>query len=298
MRFARSLVVLDLEPLAPRAPRLPHRRWGPLAQLTAATALHMTLVLIVAVLETTLTRGIAPQRTAPIPEVRHVVFLPSEMPRTPTGGGGGGNKRQDAIRRAQGVGADAITLRAGNRPAPTAPVAAPSAAAIEDVPPLPSILLDAKPLASGLFDQIGLPTGAVMSGTSTGPGSGGGVGTGSGTGTGSGRGPGFGPGSGGGTGGGVYRAGGAVSAPRPIKEVRPKYTGAALKNKIQGTVVLEAVVTADGCASQIRIVRSLDPGGLDEEAVAAVAQWRFEPGRLAGAPVDVLVTIVLSFSLR
>ncbi len=177
-RFARSLVVLELDPLAPRVPRLPHRRWGPLAQLTAAAALHVTLILIVAVLETTLPRGIAPRLTAPIPEVRHVVFLPSEMPRTPTGGGGGGNQRQDAIRRAQGVGADAITLRAGNRPAPTAPVAAPSAAAVEDVAPLPSILLDAKPLASGLFDQSGLPTGAVMSGTSTGPGSGGGVGTG------------------------------------------------------------------------------------------------------------------------
>lgn len=290
--------MLELDPLSPRTPRLPHRRLGPLAQLTAATALHMTLVLIVAFVQTTLTRGIAPRPATPIPEVRHVVFLPSEMPRTPTGGGGGGNQRQDAIRRAQGVGADAITLRVRNRPAPTAPVAAPSAAAVEDVLPLPSILLEATPLASGLFDQIGLPSGAVMSGTSTGPGSGGGVGTGSGTGTGSGRGPGFGPGSGGGTGGGVYRAGGAVSAPRSIKEVRPKYTTAALVNKIQGTVVLEAVVTGDGCTSQIRIVRSLDPGGLDEEAVAAVAQWRFEPGRLAGAPVDVLVTIVLSFSLR
>jgi TonB family protein len=159
-------------------------------------------------------------------------------------------------------------------------------------------VLDAKPLASGLFDQIGLPTGGVMSGTSTGPGSGGGVGTGFGTGIGSGRGPGFGPGSGGGTGGGIYRPGGAVSAPRLIKEVKPKYTSEALVKRIQGTVVLEAVVTADGCASQIRIVRSLDAGGLDEEAVAAVAQWRFEPGRLGAAPVDVLVTIVLNFSLH
>ena len=115
---------------------------------------------------------------------------------------------------------------------------------------------------------------------------------------GAGRGPGVGPGTGGGTGGGVYRAGGTVSAPRLIKEVRPKYTNEALVNKIQGTVVLEAVVTRDGYASQIRVVRSLDAGGLDEEAVAAVAQWRFEAGRLGETPVDVLVTIVLSFSLR
>ena len=173
-----------------------------------------------------------------------------------------------------------------------------AAPAVEDVPPLPSIVLDAKPLASGLFDQLGLPTGGVMSGTSTGPGSGGGVGTGSGTGMGSGRGPGFGPGSGGGTGGGIYRAGGAVSAPRLIKEVKPRYTTEALLKRIQGTVVLEVIVTSDGCTSNIRVARSLDRGGLDEEAVAAVAQWQFDPGRLGAAPVDVLVRIELDFVIR
>jgi periplasmic protein TonB len=115
---------------------------------------------------------------------------------------------------------------------------------------------------------------------------------------GSGDGPGLGPGSGGSTGGGVYRPGGAVSTPRLIKEVRPKYTTEAFLKKIEGTVVLEAVVTGDGCASQIRVVKSLDRGGLDEEAVLAVAQWRFEPGRLDGAPVDVLVTILLDFWIR
>ena len=226
------------------------------------------------------------------------MFLAPELPRPGRGGGGGGNQRPDPIRRAQGVGTDTITLRVRKEPPPTAPVTTAATAAVEDLPPIPSIVLDAMTLASGLFDQIGLPTGDVMSGTSTGPGSGGGVGTGSGTGTGSGRGPGFGPGSGGGTGGGIYRPGGAVSAPRLIKEVKPKYTSEALANSIQGTVVLEVIVAADGCASQIRIVRSLDAGGLDEEAVAAVAQWRFEPGRLGAAPVDVLVTIMLDFTIR
>jgi TonB family protein len=96
----------------------------------------------------------------------------------------------------------------------------------------------------------------------------------------------------------VYRPGGAVSAPRLIKEIRPRYTPEALRDRIQGTVELEAIVTGDGCASQIRVVKSLDRGGLDEEAVAAVAQWRFEPGRLAGAPVDVLVRILLDFTIR
>jgi periplasmic protein TonB len=302
IRLARSLVVLDLDPLAPRTPRLPHRRLGALTQLAASTALHMTLVVMAALIAATSAPGIDARRAERItdqqrPDVRHIVFLAPELPRMGSGGGGGGNQKSEPIRRAQGVGADTITLRVRKEPPPTAPLTTVAAPAVEDVPLLPSIVLDAKPLASGLFDQIGLPTGGVMSGTSTGPGSGGGVGSGSGTGIGSGRGPGFGPGSGGGTGGGVYRAGGAVSAPRLIKEVKPGYTSDALIRRIQGTVVLEVIVTADGCASHMHIVRSLD-AGLDEEALAAVAQWRFEPGRLGAAPVDVLVRIELGFIIR
>jgi TonB family protein len=138
----------------------------------------------------------------------------------------------------------------------------------------------------------------VRAGTSTGSGSGGGVGTGTGTGIGPGAGPGLGRGSGGGTGGGVYRPGGAVSPPRVIAQVNPKYTRSAVIHHIQGTVEMELVVTRDGRPSQIRVVRSLDPGGLDEEAIAAVTEWRFEPGRVAGQPVDVLVVIILDFWIR
>jgi TonB family protein len=220
-----------------------------------------------------------------------------ELPQPARGGGGGGGNRQPGpIPRAQAIGADAITLRTTRLPPPPATsiaTAAPDAMLVT----LPSIVLDAKPLASGRLDVSGLPSAATASGTSRGPGSGGGVGSGTGTGTGSGRGPGLGPGSGGGTGGGVYRPGGAVSTPRLLREVQPRYTVEALRHKIQGTVLLEAVVTRDGCASNIRVVRSLDRG-LDAEAISAVAQWLFEPGRLAGSPVDVLVTIRLDFTIR
>jgi protein TonB len=294
--FARSVLVLHLDPLAPRTPRLPHGRLRPL-QIAASTALHVTIVVIAILIKTTSASWIEPRRSGPTveEEVRHFVFLAPELPAMSGGGGGGGNQQPRPIRRAQGVGADAITLRARRTRPPVMPVTTAPASAIEDVP---SILLDAKALASGMFDQIGLPGAGVMSATSTGPGSGGGVGTGQGTGVGSGQGPGLGPGSGGGTGGGPYRAGGAISAPRLIKEVRPKYTGEALRHMVQGTVVLEVVVTADGLPSQIRIVRSLDRGGLDEEAVSTVAQWRFEPGHFAGIPVAVLVTVLLDFSIR
>ena len=290
--------MLHVDPLAPGPPRLPRRRLGALTQLAASAALHVVLVFGALAIGTTSSERSRhdPAEDQPQPPV-HLVFLAPALPQISGGGGGGGNRQAGPIRRAQGIGSDSITLRA-RKPTPSAPVTIASSPRLADTAPLPSIALDARPLASGTFDQIGLPVAELLSGTSTGPGSGGGAGTGAGTGVGSGRGPGLGPGSGGGTGGGVYRVGGAVSAPRLIKEVRARYTPEAVRNKIQGTVVLEVVVTADGCASQIRVVRSLDRGGLDEEAIAAVAQWRFEPGRLAGVPVDVLVTIMLDFSIR
>lgn len=290
--------MLHLDPLAPRPPRLPRQPLGAVAQLAVSIALHVIVVILLTFIEITSKTGV--QRAEPIadqhgPDVRHIVFLAPKVQSPGGGGGGGGNRRPEPIRRAQGVGTDSITFRVQQRPSPPAPL---TATAVADVPQIPSIALEAKPLVSGVFEQLGLPTGGVMSGASTGPGSGGGVGTGSGTGIGPGRGPGFGPGSGGGTGGGIYRAGGSVSAPRLIKEVKPRYTTEALRNRIQGSVVLEAVVTDEGCTSQVRVVRSLDAGGLDEEAVAAVAQWQFEPGRLGATPVNVLVTIVLDFIVR
>jgi protein TonB len=81
------------------------------------------------------------------------------------------------------------------------------------------------------------------------------------------------------------------------RAVKPAYTTEALSEKIHGTVVLEFVVQADGRPADIRVARSLDRG-LDEQAVLAARQWRFEPGRLAGRPVDVLVTLVLDFNIR
>jgi TonB family protein len=283
-----------LDELAPRTPRLPQRRLGTLAQVAISIAAHVTLVVVLASIKTTSAPGNESLRHAQTPEqqVRPVFLLTPALPMG-GGGGGGGNQQPGPIRRAQGIGSDAMTLRTRRTPPTTT-----ASRVVQDVPQLPSVVLDARPLASGLFEQVGLPTGGVLTGTSTGPGSGGGVGTGIGTGIGSGRGPGLGPGSGGGTGGGVYRPGGAVSAPRLIKEIKPRYTPEAMRNRIQGTVLLEAIVTSDGCASEIRVVKSLDSGGLDEEAVLAVSQWRFEPGRRMGEAVDVLVVIEVTFLVR
>jgi TonB family protein len=234
-------------------------------------------------------QAIVPPTARVTPE--HVVFLLPTMPIPGGGGGGGGNRQTGPIRRAESPGRDAITLRIAN------PID-PSPRIVDAETPLPGLLLDAKPLASGFVEQLGLPSGGVTFGTSTGPGTGGGVGTGTGTGIGAGRGPGLGDGVGGGTGDGFYRPGGSVTAPQLVSQVRPSYTTSALDRRIQGSVFLEVVVTETGAPSQIRVVRSLDPGGLDDEAIKAVRAWKFNPGRMSGAPVPVLVTVVLDFTIR
>ena len=79
----------------------------------------------------------------------------------------------------------------------------------------------------------------------------------------------------------------------------PEYTNAAMQAKLQGTVVLEAVVLTDGTVGDVRIMRSLDSTfGLDQNAIKAVRQWRFVPGSQAGKPVPVIVSVELTFTLR
>ena len=84
-----------------------------------------------------------------------------------------------------------------------------------------------------------------------------------------------------------------------LREVRPNYTADAMRAKVQGTVLIEAVVLPDGTVGQVQVVRSLDTVfGLDQEAIKAAKQWRFAPGTRMGQPVPVLVTIELTFTLR
>ena len=90
-----------------------------------------------------------------------------------------------------------------------------------------------------------------------------------------------------------------VTVPKVISDVNPKYTAEALQARIQGTVVMTAVVRTDGTPGDIEVTKSLDTEyGLDKQAVAALSQWRFEAGRKDGKPVPVRVTIEMRFSLR
>jgi TonB family protein len=144
--------------------------------------------------------------------------------------------------------------------------------------------------------QMGDPLAKLMGPLSNGTGTGGGIGSGSGGGVGPGRGPGVGPGYGGGIGGGAYRVGGGVTRPREIFRVEPEYTDEARKNRLQGAVMLQVVIGVDGKIHDVSVLRSLGMG-LDERAMEAARQWRFEPGTKDGKPVAVVVPMEITFRL-
>jgi len=151
-------------------------------------------------------------------------------------------------------------------------------------------------LAQNAMPNLGLTTAVLPSrAPSKGAGSEGGIGSGAG-GVGSGSGPGVGPGRDGGIGGAVFRVGGGVAAPRPIVTPDPAYTDQARQAKYQGVCVLGLILDAEGRLRDIRVVRGLGMG-LDEKAVEAIRQWRFQPATRDGQPVAVLISVEVSFRL-
>jgi periplasmic protein TonB len=211
------------------------------------------------------------------------------------GGGGGGNRMKDPPRPAELPGKDKITVPVTKPPK----LEQPKQIAKNEPNPIDQLNIPAKSLASSQDQLPGAVEAPNPPSLSQGSGAGGGAGTGTGTGVGPGTGSGLGPGSGGGTGGGIYRPGNGVSLPRVLREVRPNYTSDAMRAKVQGVVVLECVVRPDGSVTDVQVIRSLDPTfGLDQEAIKAAKQWRFQPGTRMGEPVPVLISIELTFTLR
>ena len=97
----------------------------------------------------------------------------------------------------------------------------------------------------------------------------------------------------------VHKPGNGVSLPRVTHEVKPEYTREAMQQLIQGTVWMSIVVTEEGDVTDPRITKSLDAEyGLDQAALDAAKQWKFEPGRKDGKPVAVQVTIEMTFTLK
>ena len=214
----------------------------------------------------------------PVPLSRQLVFLAEPGP---GGGGGGGNSMPEPPQQAE--------LPRPEEPEPVVVEPEPTPEPVEP-PPVDQINIPAMLLAAATESRLGVIESNEASES---------TGSGSGSGAGGGQGSGLEQGSGGGLGGGVYRPGSGIVNPRILREVKPQYTADAMRAKVQGTVLLECVVLADGTVGRVDVVRSLDPTfGLDLEAVKAAREWLFQPGTRFGEPVNVLVTIELTFTLR
>jgi protein TonB len=91
--------------------------------------------------------------------------------------------------------------------------------------------------------------------------------------------------------------GGEVKKPEPIYQPQPRYTETARKARVQGTVVLRAVIDEHGNVTDLKVLRG-QPMGLDQAALDAVRMWRFKPATLHGQPVKVYFTLTVNFQLN
>jgi periplasmic protein TonB len=93
----------------------------------------------------------------------------------------------------------------------------------------------------------------------------------------------------------LVRVGGTIREPRKVFHVAPLYPEIARQSRVQGTVVMEAILDATGKVESVRVMRSHPL--LDDAAVRAVRLWRYTPTELNGVPVPVLMTVTIRFSL-
>lgn len=275
---------------ASRAPAPPGRRLP--GALTLSLGTHAGALIVLVLLANGRT---APMMVAGVEPVATRLIWMAAAPEPDGGIGGGGQDDADRPPRAARVrGEDPAAVSVSPPPSLEA-APAPREPAPAPMPIAPGL----EPSASGLDTLAGvLQPIAVNAPASRGPGTDDGAGGGPGDGIGPGGGHRIGAGGPGLTGDGPGGRGGAF-APQILVKIPPEYTHEAMRAKVQGTAVLEAVVLPDGTVGDVRIVRSLDAVfGLDQQVIRAVKAWRFAPGTRGGQPIPMIVTIELTFTLR
>jgi|RhiMethySRZTD1v2_1073278.scaffolds.fasta_scaffold00313_25 periplasmic protein TonB len=93
------------------------------------------------------------------------------------------------------------------------------------------------------------------------------------------------------------RIGGQIQTPTLVHRVEPFYPPTAVDARLQGIVILEAIVDRDGTVAEVKVLRSVN-ALLDREAVLAVKQWRYSPLVLNGIRERFVLTVTLTFSLE
>ncbi len=89
-----------------------------------------------------------------------------------------------------------------------------------------------------------------------------------------------------------------ITEPVIVSKASPVYPEDAKKDKVEGTVVIDATIDVAGKVVDARVVTGAEPR-LDKAALEAVRQWTYKPARNAkGTPVAVIFTVTVRFTLR
>jgi periplasmic protein TonB len=93
---------------------------------------------------------------------------------------------------------------------------------------------------------------------------------------------------------GAIRVGGDIAPPAKTKHVAPVYPADAQAARVEGLVIIEALIGTDGLVKDTKVLRSVQM--LDQAAVDAVSQWEFTPTLLNGVPTSVIMNVTVNFS--
>jgi len=89
-------------------------------------------------------------------------------------------------------------------------------------------------------------------------------------------------------------AAGQLTPPMKVRDVRPRYKQEWLSQRLEGNILLEARIGADGSVRGVSVISPVN-AELEDEAIAAVSDWRFSPTYLNCEPVEVQMFVTVSF---
>ena len=92
------------------------------------------------------------------------------------------------------------------------------------------------------------------------------------------------------------RVGGEIKRPDKVVHVDPVYPEQAKAGRIEGMVIVEAVIATDGTVMDLDVIRSAHPL-LDAAAVEAVSQWEYTPTELNGERVELVMSVNVTFAM-
>jgi protein TonB len=93
------------------------------------------------------------------------------------------------------------------------------------------------------------------------------------------------------------RIGGQIKAPALLHRVEPVYPEIAAVARLSGIVILEALVSTDGCVESVKVLRSRHQL-LDSASIEAVKQWQYSPLVLNGIATPFVLTVTFTFSVQ